>query len=115
VISSKPYYKNTDIERFRILSRVKYPEKTYSNQFSRYTSTTYLPPESQYAIKDAESEEFVINFSFGTKISCDSSGSFFDLDMSSLPQERYYVIYIKVVDGSLSEIFESSQPFRISR
>lgn len=113
--SMRPEYKNTDVERFRILARNKYPGKTYGNQFTRYTETSFLPVDSQFAVKDAESEEFVINFSGHTKISCDSSGSFFDLDMSTLPQERYYNIYIKVNDGGLSEVFESNQVFKISR
>lgn len=113
--SIKPSYKNTDVEKFRILSRIKYPEKTYANEFSRYTTTSYLPRESQYAIKDAESEEYVISFGESTKISCDSSGSYFVLDMSTLPQERFYTIYIKVIEDNLTEVFESGKTFKISR
>ncbi len=62
----------------------------------------YLPTSSYYAIKDLETNEFVINFDTQyTQISSDSEGNYFDIYMSGLEPERYYSVLIKtIIDGS---------------
>ena len=57
---------------------------------------------SYYAIKDLDTNEFVIDFDDEfTQISADSTGSYFTLWMNGLEPERYYEILVKTtVDGN---------------
>ena len=49
---------------------------------------------------DFETEEEIIPFGTGSKISCDSTGNYFNLNMNGLQAERKYRFLIKVVSGS---------------
>lgn len=100
VINDQEYPKDT-VEKFRINVRPLYPTRVFQTS-SLYTNNYYLPTSSYYAIKDLETNEFVIDFDSNyTKISTDSISSYFNLYMNGLQEERYYEIWIKtIVDGS---------------
>ena len=89
------------INQFRINCRPEFPTRTFQTA-SIYTDNFALPEESYYAIKDLDTNEFVIDFdSEFTQISCDSTGSYFTLYMNGLEPERYYEILIQTtVDGN---------------
>ena len=57
---------------------------------------------SLYAIKDLDTNEFVVDFDQEfTKISCDSTSNYFDVYMNGLEPERYYQILIQTtISGS---------------
>ena len=76
--------------------------KSFSNTFVNNT-INYLPTSSYYAIKDLDTNEFVIDFDKQfTKISCDNNSNYFDVYMNGLEPERYYKILIKtVINGSV--------------
>ena len=68
-----------------------------------------LTSASYYAIKDLDTNEFVVEFDKEfTQISCDPTGSYFTVYMNGLEPERYYNILIQTeVDGSnLQFVFE---------
>ena len=67
-----------------------------------YTTNYYLPTSSFYAIKDLDTNEFVIDFDTTyTQISADSESNFFTIYMNGLQPERYYQILVKtIIDGS---------------
>ena len=89
------------INQFRINCRPEFPSRTFQTA-SIYTDNYALPTASYYAIKDLDTNEFVIDFdSEFTQISCDSIGSYFTLYMNGLEPERYYEILIQTtVDGN---------------
>ncbi len=89
------------INQFRINCRPEFPTRTFQTA-SIYTDNFALPEESYYAIKDLDTNEFVIDFdSEFTQISCDNIGSYFTLYMNGLEPERYYEILIQTtVDGN---------------
>ena len=66
----------------------------------------YLPSGSSsgdgafYSITDAETEDVVVPFGSGSKLSCDSTGNYFNLDLNGYQPERYYTLQYKVVSGS---------------
>ena len=65
--------------RFRIVGRERYPSRSYTTTLQSL-DTNYLPTSSYYAVKDAHTDDFVIPYDTSyTKISCDSTGSFFDI------------------------------------
>lgn len=89
------------INRFRLNVRPTYPARTFQTA-SLYTTNYSLPTASYYAIKDLDTNEYVVDFDTTyTKISNDSNGSYFDIYMNGLEPERYYKILIQTtVDGS---------------
>ena len=89
------------INQFRINCRPEFPARTFQTA-SIYTDNFALPTASYYAIKDLDTNEFVIDFdSEFTQISCDSTGSYFTLYMNGLEPERYYEILIQTtIDGN---------------
>ena len=81
---------------------------------SDYTRNRYLPISSYYALKDLDTNEFVINFDTQyTQISADDKNSYFTIYMNGLEPERYYSILIKTsIDGE-TVIFDDKLYFKI--
>jgi hypothetical protein len=115
VSNLKKQYRSDENAVIRLSSRPKYPAKTFNNQFDRFVTNEILPKTSFYAIRDAESREFLIDFDESyTKISSDDNGSYFNLDISNFPQERFFRIFIKVVQNGIEEVFEDDNVFKVS-
>ena len=99
--NNKGQYNQDSVQKFRIYSRPQYPTRVFQTS-SLYTTNYYLPTTSYYAIKDFDTNEFVIDFDTTyTQISADSESNFFTIYMNGLQPERYYQILIKtIIDGS---------------
>lgn len=115
----KNEYKAGSIPKIFVFARDKYPLKQFNKAYQQPAMITpkYLPSSSYYMIKDAESEEVLINFDEYTKLSCDPvQGNYFVIQTAGLPQERYLTIFIKVVysDGSI-DIINTNKVFKITR
>ena len=101
------------INRFRVNTRPEYPIRTFQTA-SYYVQTYYLPTSSYYAIKDLDTNEYVIDFDNQfTKISCDSNGNYFDLYMNGLEPERYYTILIKTIINGSTIVFDNNYNFKV--
>ena len=100
--SNPGIFRSESINRFRLNVRPEFPVRTFQTE-SLYTTNFALPESSYYAIKDLDTNEFVIDFDNNfTKISCDNTSNYFDLYMNGLEPERYYKILIKtVINGSV--------------
>ena len=102
----KTRYKRGSKPTIRVFGREKYPLKTYTNQYS-YIDVYFLPATTYYQIKDVLSDEIVIPFEDDyTKVSCDSSGNFFKLDLTNWEYNRDYYIQIKTNRDGVIEYFE---------
>ena len=101
------------VNKFRINARPEYPVRVFSTA-SYFTQNYYLPTASYYAIKDLDTNEYVIDYDTQfTKLSIDPSGSYFDLYMNGLEPERYYTILIKTtIDGS-TIVFNDNFIFKV--
>ena len=101
------------INRFRVNARPEYPARVWQTS-SLYTTNYALPSSSYWALKDLDTNEYVIDFDTTyTKLSCDASGSYFDLYMNGLEPQRYYQIIIKTeIDGS-TLIFDDEYYFKV--
>ena len=101
------------VNKFRVNSRPTYPARIFQTA-SLYTTNYYLPTASYYAVKDLDTNEFVIDFDNQyTQLSADGTSSYFTLYMNGLEPERYYKILIKsVIDGS-TIIFDDNYYFKI--
>jgi len=123
VISTNPAYVNIQenpgvfysgsVNVFRVNSRPLYPPRVFQTG-SWYTENYALPEESYWALKDLDTDEYVIDFDTTyTKISCDASGSFFTMYMNGLEPERYYKILIKTSIGPSIIIFDNDYNFKV--
>ena len=98
----RPEYKEKSKARFRVVGRERFPTKTYSTTPSNLT-VKYLPSgSSYYSITDAETEDVIVPFGSGSKLSCDSTGNYFNLWLDGYQPERYYTIRYRVVSGSVT-------------
>ena len=96
----KTEYKEKSIVKFRVVGRELYPSSSFSATPSEL-GVKYLPSASvEYEVRDADTEEVIIPFGSGSRVSCDSDGNFFRVQMNGLQAERDYRFCIKVVSGS---------------
>ena len=101
----RPEYKEKSRVKFRLVGRARFPDKSFSTSPANLT-VKYLPSGSItgdgafYSLQDAETEDVIVPFGSGSRISCDSTGNFFNLDLDGYQPERFYSILFKVVSGS---------------
>ena len=102
------------INRFRVNLSPLYPTRVFQTS-SLFTNQYFLPETSYFAIKDLDTNEFIINFDeLYTQISSDNKGNYFDVYMSGLEPERYYKVLIKVILNGSTKIFDDNYYFKIT-
>jgi len=107
------YYRLGSIEKFRVNCRPQFPARTFQTA-SSYITNYYLPTSSYYAIKDLDTNEFVIDFDTNyTQLSADSESSYFTLYMNGLEPERYYQVLIKTIIGGETLILDDNYYFKV--
>ena len=105
----KVRYKRGSKPTIRVFGREKYPLKTYTNEYA-YTDVYYLPSTTYYQIKDVVTNEVVVPFNDNyTKISCDSNGNYFKLNLSNFEYNRDYYIEIKTNRNGVIEYFADKE------
>jgi hypothetical protein len=101
------------INTFRVFSTPEYPTRVWATS-SFYTKNYYLPENSYYAIKDLDTNEYVIDFDdVYTKLSRDNISSYFKIYMNGLEPERYYKMLIKTIYDSQIIIVDNDYYFKI--
>ena len=106
-------FTTSSINRFRVNSRPEYPPQVWQTS-SVYLTNYALPTASYWALKDLDTNEYVIDFDTTyTKLSCDSNGSYFDMHMSGLEPQRYYQIIIKTNIDNSTIVFDEEYYFKI--
>ncbi|HMS90722.1 MAG TPA: hypothetical protein PKC87_00665 [Candidatus Absconditabacterales bacterium] len=108
-------YVDNGKQRFRVSARPKYPARTFTT-VSPYTVNYALPSASYWGLRDENTQEMVVDFDTNcTKISCDSTGGYFDVYMDGLQPERYYRVLIKTeLDGSTT-VIDNQNIFKVVR
>jgi hypothetical protein len=110
-------YKTNSKYKFRIKSRDKYPTLDYTTT-NNYLNFKRLPTSSYYAIQDSVTEDYIIPFDTGsTRLSIDSEGNYFNINMNSFLPERFYKIVFRVLkDGGFTEhIIDEGFYFKVIR
>ena len=101
------------INRFRLNVRPDYPVRTFTTE-SMNTVNHYLPENSLWAIKDLDTNEFIVEFdSEFTKISCDAESNYFDVYMAGLQPERYYKILIQTTISGSTIVKDEDYYFKV--
>jgi hypothetical protein len=115
----RPEYKESSRAKFRVVGRERFPSKTYSTTPAGLT-IKYLPSGSSfYSITDAETDDVIVPFGTGSKLSCDSTGNYFNLDLNGYQPERYYTLQYRVVtdEGTADELdqyYDEGFTFKVS-
>ena len=120
----RPEYKEKSRVKFRVVGRDRFPDKSFSTTPSNLT-VKYLPSGSStgdgafYSIQDAETEDVIVPFGSGSKVSCDSNGNFFNIDLDGYQPERFYSLLFKVVSGSgttqvTEQFFDEGFTFKVT-
>jgi hypothetical protein len=114
--NNKGEFQQDSVQRFRINARDKFPARVFQTT-SIYLNNKALPVSSSWSIKDLDSEEIVVDYDPSyTKISCDASGSYFDVYMNGLQPERYYKLLFKtVLSSGETVISDNNYYFKVIR
>lgn len=101
------------VNTFRVNARPTIPPKIWQTA-SLFTINYALPQTTYYAIKDLDTDEFVVDFDSNyTKVSCDSTSNYFTLYMNGLEPERYYKILIRSTIGATTTVFDNNYIFKV--
>jgi len=113
--NNKEVYSESDVVKFRISARPKYPTRTYTTG-SIYLTEYKLPQNSYYGIKDEFSGEMIVDFDpIYTKISADNTSSYFNIYMDSFQPERHYRLLIKSVINGSTTVYDNKNIFKVVR
>ena len=113
-LSENPQEFNQEaVNRFYINVSPLYPTRVFQTS-SLYTGLNYLPTASYYAVKDLDTNEYVINFDTKyTQISADNKGNYFDIYMNGLEPERYYSVLVKTEINGSTLIIDDDNYFKV--
>jgi hypothetical protein len=102
----KSEFEDSGIYNFRVKARDKYPARAFQTS-SVYLNAKALPTSSYWGLKDAKTDEMVVDFDTSyTKISADSGSNYFTVYMDGLEPERYYQLMVKTVIGDETLVIE---------
>jgi hypothetical protein len=108
----KKEYKVNTTPKFRVIGRDLYPIKTFSST-AQYGISKFLPTTSYYQICDYHSGEVIVPFSDYTKLSCDTDGNYFNLNLSNWEVDRVYIIEFKIRINGTDYFFDDDYTFSV--
>ena len=116
IYNNQGTYYSESVPRLRFAAMPKYPDRVFLTA-SLYNTNYYLPEsQSLYAVKDTDTNEFVIDFDPEyTRISADATSSYFDLYCNGLEPERYYTVLVKTTIGGVTKVFDENIMFKVAK
>jgi hypothetical protein len=113
VTNLKREYPANSKVKIRVKGRDMYPLKSFGTTF-QYDQSKYLPSgSSYYQIEDYITNEIIVPFGDYSKLSCDSTSNYFNLDTSAYPYNRTYKLKLKIVESGISTIIDDKMVFEI--
>ena len=102
----KTEYKELSRAKLRVVGRETYPQRSFTNS-APYNQIKYLPTTTYYQVRDVETNLVLIPFDTTyTKVSCDSTGNFFDFRFNTLQPERFYQFEFRVDRSGNQQYFD---------
>jgi len=103
-----------NVQRFKLYVRPKFPPRNL--QTSSLVSKNYaLPSSSYYSVVDYKTGDILVDFNEFSKISCNSSGMYFDLDTTGFQPELYYKLLFKINNSEGTKTIDDGYIFKIVR
>ena len=113
IANNTGFFYSQSVQQFRVDCRPQYPPIIFQTA-SIYTTNYYLPSASYWAIKDLDTNEYIIDFDTTyTQISADSVSNYFTVYMNGLQPERYYTILLKTTIGGTTQVIDSNYNFKV--
>jgi len=113
IMNNDGFFYSSSVQQFRVDCRPQFPPIIFQTA-SIYTTNYYLPTSSYWAIKDLDTNEYVIDFDTTyTKLSADTTSSYFTVYMNGLQPERYYTILIQTTVGGTTQVLDSNYNFKV--
>ena len=107
-------YKESSKGKIRVFGRERYPNRSFST--SPLKTVKYLPTTSYYSVVDADTEQVIVPFDTNyTKLSCDSSGNYFNFWFNGLQPERFYKFIFRVDQGGNIRYYDDNFYFKVIR
>jgi hypothetical protein len=114
ITNLKTQYQTNSKIKIRVKGRDMYPLKSFGTGSFAYDQNKYLPSGSvYYQIEDYATNEIVVPFGNYSKLSCDSTSNYFNLDTSTYPINRTYKLKLKIVESGTSTIIDNKLIFEI--
>jgi hypothetical protein len=102
------------VNRFRLNVRPEFPATRTFQTSSLYTTNKFLNSNSLYAVKDLDTNEFIIDFDPNLlKLVVIDTSNYFDIYMNGLEPERYYKILIQTTISGSTIIKDDNYYFKI--
>jgi len=108
----KTKYPKDALIQLRVKGRDSFPLKSFGTTFA-YDQSKYLPTTTYYQLEDYVTGEVIYPFGEYTKVSCDSNGNYFNINLATLPIGRTYELKIKIVENGISTIIDQKSMFEI--
>jgi hypothetical protein len=114
VTNLKREYPSNSKVKIRVKGRDMYPSKSFTTGSFAYDQSKYLPSGSVfYQIEDYITNEIIVPFGDYSKLSCDSTSNYFNLDTSAYSYNRTYKLKLKIVESGISTIIDDKLIFEI--
>lgn len=99
-------YKELSKAKIRVVGRETYPARSFADS-NPYTTIKYLPETTYYQVRDVDTNEVLIPYDTTyTKVSCDSTGNYFNFWFNTLQPERYYQFEFRVDRTGKKQYFD---------
>ena len=108
----KTKYQKDSLIKLRVKGRDMFPLKTFGTTYE-LDQNKYLPTTTYYQLEDYVTGEVIYPFGTYTKISCDSTSNYFNMNLNTLPANRMYEIKLKIVEGGITTLIDDKLIFEI--
>ena len=108
----KTNYQKDSLIKLRVKGRDMFPLKSFGTIYE-LDQNKYLPTTTYYQLEDYVTGEVIYPFGTYTKISCDSTSNYFNMNLNTLPANRMYKIKLKIVEGGISTLIDDKLIFEI--
>ena len=99
-------YRELSKAKIRVVGRETYPQRSFSDS-NPYTTIKYLPQTTYYQVRDVETNLVLVPYDTTyTKLSCDSTGNFFNFWFNTLQPERYYQFEFRIDRDDKKQYFD---------
>ena len=108
----KTNYQKDSLIKLRVKGRDMFPLKSFGTIYE-LDQNKYLPTTTYYQLEDYVTGEVIYPFGTYTKISCDSTSNYFNMNLNTLPANRMYEIKLKIVEGGITTLIDNKLIFEI--
>ncbi len=108
----KTKYQKDSLIKLRVKGRDMFPLKTFGTTYE-LDQNKYLPTTTYYQLEDYVTGEVIYPFGTYTRVSCDTTSNYFNMNLNTLPANRMYKIKLKIIEGGMTTLIDDKLIFEI--